>query len=154
MFRLGNLWRQWSFFNKCNEKGWYFCLSAQCMCRVASTWRGQMHPYDCEPGVCVASSLVNMYAKCGSIEDAWRVFHKMTSHDVVYWTVMILGHVKCGQRHWNYFNKWNRKVCAHRWCYFCRGPECMCQCSSTWQREACSWTDHLMQLLVGCLCGQ
>jgi pentatricopeptide repeat protein len=38
-----------------------------------------------------------MYAKCGSIEDAWRVFHKMTSHDVVYWTAMILGHVKCGQ---------------------------------------------------------
>jgi pentatricopeptide repeat protein len=38
-----------------------------------------------------------MYAKCGSIEDTWRVFHEMTSHDVVYWTAMILGHVKCGQ---------------------------------------------------------
>jgi pentatricopeptide repeat protein len=38
-----------------------------------------------------------MYAKCGSIEDAWRVFHEMTSHDVVSWTAMILGHVKCGQ---------------------------------------------------------
>jgi pentatricopeptide repeat protein len=26
-----------------------------------------------------SSSLVNMYAKCGSIEDAWRVFNKMPS---------------------------------------------------------------------------
>jgi pentatricopeptide repeat protein len=25
------------------------------------------------------------------------VFHEMTSHDVVHWTAMILGHVKCGQ---------------------------------------------------------
>ncbi len=38
-----------------------------------------------------------MYAKCGSIEDAWRVFHEMASHDVVSWTAMILGHVKCGE---------------------------------------------------------
>jgi pentatricopeptide repeat protein len=29
--------------------------------------------------VFVGSSLVDMYAKCGSIEDAWKVFHKMPS---------------------------------------------------------------------------
>jgi pentatricopeptide repeat protein len=29
------------------------------------------------------SSLVDMYAKCGSLEDAWRVFNKMPSRDVV-----------------------------------------------------------------------
>ncbi|CAM6054309.1 unnamed protein product [Sphagnum tenellum] len=42
-------------------------------------------------------SLVDMYAKCGSIEDAWRVFNKMPSRDVVTWTTMMLGHLKCGQ---------------------------------------------------------
>jgi pentatricopeptide repeat protein len=47
--------------------------------------------------VFVGSSLVDMYAKCGSIEDAQRVFNKMPSHDVVAWNSMILGHVKCGQ---------------------------------------------------------
>ncbi|CAK9881759.1 unnamed protein product [Sphagnum jensenii] len=47
--------------------------------------------------VFVGNSLVDMYAKCGSIDDAWRVFHKMPSQDVVTWTTMILGHVKCGQ---------------------------------------------------------
>jgi pentatricopeptide repeat protein len=30
----------------------------------------------CESDVLLRSSLVDMYAKCGSIEDAWRVFNK------------------------------------------------------------------------------
>ncbi len=40
---------------------------------------------------------MDMYAKCGSIEDAWRVFNKMPFQNVVTWSTMILGHVKCGQ---------------------------------------------------------
>ncbi len=46
----------------------------------------------------VWSSLVDMHAKCGSIEDAWKVFHKMPSQYVVMtWIAMVLGHVKCGE---------------------------------------------------------
>jgi hypothetical protein len=33
----------------------------------------------------------------GGMEDAWRVFNKPPSRNVVSWTAMILGHVKCGQ---------------------------------------------------------
>jgi pentatricopeptide repeat protein len=33
----------------------------------------------CESDVFVCNSLVDMYAKCGSIEEAWRVFNKMPS---------------------------------------------------------------------------
>ncbi|CAM6017651.1 unnamed protein product [Sphagnum balticum] len=44
-----------------------------------------------ESDVFVGSSLVDIYAKCGSIEDAWRVFNKMASRNVVTWTTMILG---------------------------------------------------------------
>jgi len=51
----------------------------------------------CESDVFVGSSLVDMYAKCGSIEDASRVFNNMPSENVVTWSTMILGHVKCGQ---------------------------------------------------------
>jgi pentatricopeptide repeat protein len=40
---------------------------------------------------------VDMYTKCGSIEDAWRVLHEMPSRNVVTWTAMILGPVQCGQ---------------------------------------------------------
>jgi hypothetical protein len=34
---------------------------------------------------------------CGSIEDAWRLFDKVPSGDVVTWSVVGWGHVKCGQ---------------------------------------------------------
>ncbi len=42
----------------------------------------------------VANSLVDMYAKCGSMADAWRVFNKMLSCDVVSWNA-ILGGCAC-----------------------------------------------------------
>ncbi len=51
----------------------------------------------CESDVFVGTSLVDMYAKCGNMEDALRVFKKMLSHDVVSWAALLLGHVKCGQ---------------------------------------------------------
>jgi pentatricopeptide repeat protein len=50
-----------------------------------------------ESVVFVANSLVDIYANCGSIDDSWRVFNKMPSQDVVTWSIMILGHVKCWQ---------------------------------------------------------
>jgi pentatricopeptide repeat protein len=53
--------------------------------------------YGCECNVFVASSLIDMYAKCGSMEDAWRVFNKRPSHDLVSFNAMILGLVQCAQ---------------------------------------------------------
>ncbi len=50
----------------------------------------------CESVTFVGNSLVDMYVKCGSMEDACKVFNKMTSRNVVSWNAMILGHVKCG----------------------------------------------------------
>jgi pentatricopeptide repeat protein len=62
----------------------------------------------------VGNILIDMYAKCGSIEDVKRVFNKLPSRDVVSWNVMIFGHVKYGQgqKAWNYFDKCKRKVCS------------------------------------------
>jgi pentatricopeptide repeat protein len=53
--------------------------------------------FGCQSDVFVGSSLVDMYAKCGSTEDVWRVFNRIPSQDVVTWNTMILGHVKCRQ---------------------------------------------------------
>jgi len=50
----------------------------------------------CESAVFVRNSLVDMYAKCGSMEDAWRVFNKMPSREVVTWTTILGG---CAMRH-------------------------------------------------------
>ncbi|CAK9868004.1 unnamed protein product [Sphagnum jensenii] len=57
----------------------------------------QIIQHGLESDVFVESSLVDMYAKCGSLEDAWSVFNKMLAQNVVTWTAMILGHMQCGQ---------------------------------------------------------
>eukprot|EP01018_Ginkgo_biloba_P030316 Gb_23088 [translate_table: standard] len=44
-----------------------------------------------ESDVFVGNALVNMYAKCGSINDAYQVFDKMAKRDVVSWNAVILG---------------------------------------------------------------
>jgi pentatricopeptide repeat protein len=46
--------------------------------------------------VFVESALVDMYAKCGSIENAYKVFCKMHIRDVVSWNAMIVGYAMHG----------------------------------------------------------
>ncbi|KAF2608145.1 hypothetical protein F2Q68_00044640 [Brassica cretica] len=41
--------------------------------------------------VMVGNALVNMYAKSGSIEDAWKAFSGMAFRDIVTWNTMICG---------------------------------------------------------------
>eukprot|EP01018_Ginkgo_biloba_P041292 Gb_07260 [translate_table: standard] len=49
-----------------------------------------------QSAIFVANSLVDMYAKCGSIENARNVFDKMHQRDVVSWTAMILAYAQNG----------------------------------------------------------
>jgi pentatricopeptide repeat protein len=83
--------------------------------------------------VIVGCSLFNMYAKCGSREDAWRVFNKLASQDMVTWTAMILGHVKFGQvlKALELFQQMQKEDVRPNSVTFCWGAECMCQCSCT-----------------------
>lgn len=54
---------------------------------------------DCgfEANVVVATALVNMYGKCGSLEDAEGVFARMHERNVIVWTAMITACVQLGQ---------------------------------------------------------
>jgi pentatricopeptide repeat protein len=45
----------------------------------------------CESNIFVGNSLVDMYAKCRSMEEAWRLFNKMPLHNVVSCTALICG---------------------------------------------------------------
>ncbi|WCJ23158.1 Tetratricopeptide repeat (TPR)-like superfamily protein [Euphorbia peplus] len=45
----------------------------------------------------VDNSLLSMYAKCGSIEDASCVFNSMQTQDVISWTALIVGFAKNGR---------------------------------------------------------
>jgi pentatricopeptide repeat protein len=51
----------------------------------------------CESDVYVSNCLVDMYCKCGSIEEAHMLFDRMATRKVVSWGSMIFGLVKCGQ---------------------------------------------------------
>eukprot|EP01018_Ginkgo_biloba_P030303 Gb_38441 [translate_table: standard] len=48
------------------------------------------------PDVSVGTALVDMYAKCGSIENAWHVFDKICRRDIVSWNAMIAGYAQNG----------------------------------------------------------
>ncbi len=85
-----------------------------------------------ESQVFVGNSLIAMYAKCGSIDDAWKVFNKMSSRDVVTWNAMILGHVKCGQGQKVLFRQMQQEnVQMNSFTFVGVLNTCMLQCSET-----------------------
>nr|XP_010914963.1 pentatricopeptide repeat-containing protein At2g29760, chloroplastic [Elaeis guineensis] len=49
-----------------------------------------------EVDVVLGTALVDMYAKCGCMETAMRVFHEMPQRDVMTWTALIGGFAMCG----------------------------------------------------------
>lgn len=63
----------------------------------------QLHGYIMRNGfddnVFIASSLVDMYAKCGNISLARFIFDRMELHDMVSWTAIIMGHALHGHAH-------------------------------------------------------
>lgn len=59
--------------------------------------RQQIIQKGCESSIIVGNSLVDMYSKCGAMEDALRVFNAMRTRDVFACSAIILGHVKHGQ---------------------------------------------------------
>ncbi|KAJ4974010.1 hypothetical protein NE237_007184 [Protea cynaroides] len=63
---------------------------------------GWIHAYVChyqgiEADLCLNNALINMYAKCGDIRKARRLFDGAKQKDVTTWTSMIIGHALHGQ---------------------------------------------------------
>lgn len=50
-----------------------------------------------DASVFVGSSVVDMYAKCGSLDDARRIFDEMPVRNVVSWTTVIYGYAQMGE---------------------------------------------------------
>uniref|UniRef100_A0A0E0JUG4 DYW domain-containing protein n=1 Tax=Oryza punctata TaxID=4537 RepID=A0A0E0JUG4_ORYPU len=47
--------------------------------------------------ITVSNALVTLYGKCGSIEDAHRLFDEMSFHDQVSWTALVTGYAQFGK---------------------------------------------------------
>jgi pentatricopeptide repeat protein len=45
----------------------------------------------------MGSSLIDMYTKCGNVEDAEKLFKRMPKGNMIAWSAMIQAHVKCVQ---------------------------------------------------------
>ncbi len=104
MQTVGAMWELGSCFGKCNRKvcsqTLYFHEVAECMANFPLKRAGVFVSGSLKVDgiqVSVGSSLLDMYANSGCIEDACKVFNKMPSQHVVTWIAMILGCVKCSQ---------------------------------------------------------
>ncbi|KAJ7555027.1 hypothetical protein O6H91_05G019100 [Diphasiastrum complanatum] len=78
-----------------------FVVVLKACARLAALEQGkQLHSDIIKSGfqsdVIVASTLVDMYAKCGCTEDARELFNNMSDRDVVSWTAMIAGYAQNG----------------------------------------------------------
>jgi pentatricopeptide repeat protein len=49
-----------------------------------------------ETDVVVATALINMFAKCGSLQDTQQIFDKMKVHNAISWTAMINAYTEHG----------------------------------------------------------
>ncbi|KAH7290852.1 hypothetical protein KP509_30G066500 [Ceratopteris richardii] len=67
----------------------------------------QYTTYGYDLNIYVGSALVDMYAKCGHVEDARHVFDALTDADLFLWTVMITGYAQHG-RHQDVFKLWEK----------------------------------------------
>jgi pentatricopeptide repeat protein len=103
--------------NGCDEEAWkLFCQMQRentgmstftfasvlraCAGLVALEQGEQAHAHIIKAGfefdIFVGSSLVDMYSKCGHIQNARKLFDTMPKRDVVSWTAMILGYAQNG----------------------------------------------------------
>ncbi|KAJ7533582.1 hypothetical protein O6H91_13G056000 [Diphasiastrum complanatum] len=78
----------------------YVVLLNSCASIAALEQGKQLHSHiirsGIDMGLIMSSALVDMYAKCGCIENAHEVFIRMNERDVVSWTAMIAGYAQQG----------------------------------------------------------
>ncbi|XP_043687278.1 pentatricopeptide repeat-containing protein At2g27610-like [Telopea speciosissima] len=84
---------------KPNEYGFSGVLSS-CATQALLDQGKQFHGFalklGCDTDVCVGNALVNMYAKCGNIDNARLAFDGMPRHDLMSWNTLIHGYAHHG----------------------------------------------------------
>lgn len=96
-----NMFKQMLHEGVVPNKVTYLCVLKACGNLVAIGWGKEIHNHIVKAGlisdVQVANALVNMYFKCGSIEDACQLFDNMVTRTTVSWSAMIGGFAQNGR---------------------------------------------------------
>lgn len=82
------------------DKGTYVSLLSICTGQAFLAEGKQIHAHIVGCGLerdVVANALVNMYGKCGKVEDAKKMFNRMTRQNVVFWNSMAAAYAQHGQ---------------------------------------------------------
>ncbi|KAL4378746.1 hypothetical protein GQ457_02G004490 [Hibiscus cannabinus] len=72
------------------------CVSLMDLEMGEEIWRKAVD-FGYQNDVFVASSVLNLYVKCGKMDDAMAVFNKIPRRDLVCWTTMVTGFVQSGR---------------------------------------------------------
>jgi pentatricopeptide repeat protein len=141
---------------RCATKRFYFCGVLNACASMVALEEGrcaheQIIQSGLESDVFVGSSLVDMYAKCGSMEDAWSVFNKMPSRNVVTWTAILggcamHGHDKEALKHFEWTCEEGVQPRSH-FCVFCQVVA-----MKVWWMKACGvmlqWSQSIQFLQI------
>lgn len=85
------------------EQATYVCALSACVSLPALSngilMHGRISGSSFESDLPVGNALVNMYGKCGNMDDACRTFMQMQEHDVISWTAIVSAYAQHGQGH-------------------------------------------------------
>ncbi|MCO5563222.1 hypothetical protein L7F22_016859 [Adiantum nelumboides] len=79
------------------DRALFLCILKACSTAVAFHQGKQIHAHFVESGLdfstdlCIGNALIDMYTKCGSLEDAINVFSSLHARDLVTWNTVIGG---------------------------------------------------------------
>ncbi|GLT93301.1 hypothetical protein SLE2022_111000 [Rubroshorea leprosula] len=78
----------------------YSIILSVCADIPAIKWGKETHCCIIKPAfhsnVVVGTALIDMYAKCGMLNEAWKVFDNLTSKNLISWNTMIVGYAQHG----------------------------------------------------------
>ncbi|KAJ0104847.1 hypothetical protein Patl1_17672 [Pistacia atlantica] len=113
-------------------------------------WGRAIHSLDVKTGFeqdsFVESAVIDMYCKCGSIEDAEKAFRNISAENLAAWNAMMMGYAQhgCHQDVSNLFNNMSKfGVKADEITYLAVLTSC---CHAGLVREAHSYIDHMFEL--------